>query len=154
MIIFFPPTQTPHLTLRTHLVPTSPHRAILHFPALPLYHFPIGLQHHVWHCNGLNLLARIIWYRGKAHWSSNLRRPDSQSVLVDVLSLVHHRLPVYPLYPRPQRLQRGSESALKSTRAGFGTIHKGNTNTTRNLWQIELVFTQFFSHGIRVTSSH
>ena len=50
------------------------HRAILHFPALPLDHFPIGLQRHVWHCKGLNLLARIIWYRSKAKIDRTLHR--------------------------------------------------------------------------------
>ena len=50
------------------------HRAILRSPALPLDHFPMGLQHHVWHCKRLNLLARIIRYRGQAKINRALHR--------------------------------------------------------------------------------
>ena len=41
---YFLSANTPHLTLRTHLVPTSPHRAILHFPALALSDCNGGLK--------------------------------------------------------------------------------------------------------------
>ena len=147
------------------------HRAILRSPALPLDHFPIGLQHHFWHCKGLNLLARIIRYRGKAKINRALHRyqvantPPVQctnSLPHDIVEMIiGHPIhdvrtlkvcsltcyswyiaafPYYPSYPRPRRSQRGSVSALKSTCAGFVAIHKGNPNTTRNFWQIDLVF--------------